>query len=298
MKKYILPVLAIISTAAVQSCSNDIPFDACGQIEATQVTVSAEVNGRILELDIMEGDKVNEGDLIGAIDSTQIVLQIAELRERIEGAGSRMVDIRRQSEPNKTQLASLEKDLERYSNLLDNNAATRKQVDDINDKIRILKAQMDAQEQSWERGNSNVLSEMGVYEVQLAQKEDQLAKCRITVPVSGTILTKYAEKGESVTTGKPLYKLADLDEVFVRAYFTTAQLAGMKLGDTVTVIPDDGTSSPKEYKGTVTSISSQAEFTPKNIQTRDERADMVYAVKVAVPNDGSLRLGMYAYIRK
>ena len=298
MRKYILPALAIITAAGVQSCKNEIPFDACGQIEATQVTVSAEVNGKILDLTIMEGDKVQEGELVGAIDSVQLVLQIKELRQRIEGSVSRMVDIKRQSEPNVHQLESLKKDLERYSNLLEKNAATKKQVDDIVDKIKILEAQMDAQKQSWERGNSNINSEMSVYEIQLAEKEDQLAKCSIKAPVSGTVLTKYAEKGESVTTGKALFKLADLDNVFVRAYFTTEQLAGMKLGDTVTVIPDDGTSSPKEYKGRITSISSQAEFTPKNIQTRDERADMVYAVKVAVPNDGSLRLGMYAYVRK
>lgn len=298
MRKYIFSTLAIISVAVLQSCNNDIPFDACGQIEATEVTVSAETNGKILDLRIKEGDKVNEGDIIGAIDSVQLVLQIQELKKRIEGAGSRIVDIRRQSEPDKSQLESYEKDLERYSNLLGKNAATQKQVDDINDKITILKAKMAAQSQSWERGNASVNSEVSMYEIQLAQKEDQLAKCLITVPVSGTVLTKYAEKGESVTSGKPLFKLADLDDVYVRAYFTTDQLAGMKLGDTVTVIPDDGSASPKEYKGRITSISSQAEFTPKNIQTRDERADMVYAVKVSVPNDGTLRLGMYAYIRK
>lgn len=298
MRKHILSALAIISAASLYSCSNEIAFDACGQLEATQVTVSAEVGGKILDLGIMEGDRVQEGDIVGALDSTQVILQIMELKERIDGAESRIVDIKRQSEPNVSQLESLEKDLTRYSNLLSSNAATQKQVDDIKDKIRLLKAQMDAQKQSWERGNANVRSEMSVYRTQLAQKEDQLAKCRITAPVSGTILTKYAEKGESVTAGKPLFKLADLDNIFVRAYFTTAQLAGMKLGDTVKVIPDDGTPSPKEYDGTVSFISSQAEFTPKNIQTRDERADMVYAVKVAVPNDGTLRLGMYAYIRK
>ena len=116
--------------------------------------------------------------------------------------------------------------------------------------------------------------------------------------MTGTVLTKYVEKGETVTNGKPLFKVADLDNVYVRAYFTTSQLSGMKLGDTVTVIPDDGTASPKEYVGRITSISSQAEFTPKNIQTRDERADMVYAVKVSLKNDGDIRLGMYAYVRK
>ena len=295
--KHILFALLALS-AMVQSCGNDIKFDACGQIEATEVTVSAESNGKILDLNLEEGDMVEAGQMIGGIDSVQIVLQIRELKERMEGAKSRMVDIKRQSEPNVSQLASLEKDLARYSKLLESNAATYKQVDDIKDKIAILKAQISAQTQSWERGNSSVISDISTYGIQLAQKEDQLSKCHIIAPVTGTVLTKYVEKGETVTAGKPLFKIADLDNVYVRAYFTTSQLSGMKLGDTVTVIPDDGTASPKEYEGRITSISSQAEFTPKNIQTRDERADMVYAVKVALKNDGDIRLGMYAYVRK
>lgn len=295
--KHILLAILALSTM-LQSCGNDIKFDACGQIEATEVTVSAESNGKILDFNLEEGDRVEAGQMIGGIDSVQIVLQIRELKERMEGAKSRMVDIKRQSEPNVSQLASLEKDLARYSKLLESNAATYKQVDDIKDKIAILKAQISAQTQSWERGNSSVTSDMSTYGIQLAQKEDQLSKCQIIAPVTGTVLTKYVEKGETVTTGKPLFKIADLDNVYVRAYFTTSQLSGMKLGDTVTVIPDDGTASPKEYVGRITSISSQAEFTPKNIQTRDERADMVYAVKVALKNDGDIRLGMYAYVRK
>lgn len=295
--KHILLAILALSTM-LQSCGNDIKFDACGQIEATEVTVSAESNGKILDFNLEEGDRVEAGQMIGGIDSVQIVLQIRELKERMEGAKSRMVDIKRQSEPNVSQLASLEKDLARYSKLLESNAATYKQVDDIKDKIAILKAQISAQTQSWERGNSSVNSDMSTYGIQLAQKEDQLSKCQIIAPVTGTVLTKYVEKGETVTTGKPLFKIADLDNVYVRAYFTTSQLSGVKLGDTVTVIPDDGTASPKEYVGRITSISSQAEFTPKNIQTRDERADMVYAVKVALKNDGDIRLGMYAYVRK
>lgn len=280
------------------SCGNDIKFDACGQIEATEVTVSAECSGKILEFDLEEGDEVEAGEVVGGIDSLQVLLQIQELKERMAGAKSRMVDIKRQSEPDLGQLKSLEKDLTRYTNLLQSNAATPKQVDDIKDKIAILKAQIAARTQSWERGNAGINSEIATYTVQLAQKEDQLAKSRITSPVTGTVLTKYVEKGESVTSGKPLFKIADLDNVFVRAYFTTSQLSGVKIGDRVTVIPDDGSASPKEYEGRIVSISSQAEFTPKNIQTRDERADMVYAVKVALDNDGSIRLGMYAYVRK
>lgn len=292
-------IMIFAATAAIlSSCTKDIDFDACGQIDAIQVTVSAESNGRLLALDVMEGDRIAAGQMLGAVDSTQTVLQIEELQQRMEGAASRIVDIRLQSEPNVSQLKSLENDYARYSNLLNSNAATQKQVDDLRDKIEILKAQIAAQKQSWERSNAGVRSEINTYDVQLAQRRDQLAKCSIVAPVDGTVLTKYAQAGESVTTGKPLFKVADLNKMFVRAYFTTSQLSDIKLGDKVTVIPDDGTSSPKEYEGQITWISDQAEFTPKNIQTRDERADMVYAVKVSVPNDGSLRIGMFAYIKK
>lgn len=279
-------------------CRNDIEFDACGQIDAEQVTVSAEANGRILSLNVREGDVLEAGQMVGAVDSVQVALQIRELQQRRDGAKSRLIDIARQQKPQMDQLASYENDYRRYSTLLEKNAATQKQVDDIRSQIDVLKSQIAAQKQTWERNNSSVQSEISTYEIQIAEKQDQLSKCRICSPVSGTVLTKYANEGESVTSGKPLFKLANLSETYVRAYFTTSQLGTLKLGDELTVIPDDGSASPKEYKGRVIWISSQAEFTPKDIQTRDERADLVYAVKVALPNDGTLRLGMYVYVRK
>lgn len=292
-------ILAAASAVTILAgCRNDIDFDACGQIDAEQVTVSAEASGRILSLNVREGDVLNAGLMVGAVDSVQTALQIRELEQRRDGAMSRLIDIDRQQAPQKDQLASLENDFRRYSSLLANNAATQKQVDDLRSQIDILKSQMAAQKQTWERNNSSVRSEISTYEIQIAEKRDQLAKCRICSPVAGTVLTKYANEGESVTVGKPLFKLADFTETYVRAYFTTSQLSTLKLGDEMKVIPDDGSASPKEYTGRVIWISSQAEFTPKDIQTRDERAELVYAVKVAVPNDGSLRLGMYAYVRK
>lgn len=299
MKRTYILLAAIAATLPIaNSCKSEMEFDACGQIDATTVTLSAESSGKLLEFDVTEGTKVEAGTEIGLIDTVQVSLQIAELQQRISGSDSRLVDVKRQSKADESQLISLQNDLQRYTNLLASNAATQKQVDDIKDKIAILKDKMAAQEQSWERGNQSVQSEKSTYAIQLAQKKDLLSKCHITAPISGTVLTKYVEAGESVTNGKALLKIADLENTYVRAYFTTAQLAGLKLGDTVTVIPDDGSDKPKEYKGTITWISDQAEFTPKNIQTRDERADLVYATKVTVPNDGSLRLGMYAYIRK
>ncbi|MGM9735452.1 MAG: HlyD family secretion protein [Candidatus Cryptobacteroides sp.] len=294
-----MTILAIIAIAlAAISCRHDIPFDACGQIDAVQVTVSAEANGRILSLDIEEGQTLSKDCTVGAIDSLQTFLQICELKERMEGARSRLIDIPKQQAPQVSQLESLETDLARFSALLENNAGTRKQVEDITSQIAVLKGQMAAQKQTWERSNAATLSEISTYEVQIAQREDNLSKCRIKSPIDGRVLTKYAEAGECVTSGKPLFAIADMSSLFVRAYFTSEQLGSMKIGDRFTVIPDDGTPSPKEYEGTLTWISDQAEFTPKNIQTRNERADMVYAAKVSVRGEGNLRLGMYAYVRK
>lgn len=292
--RLVFAALALVAAG----CGKNIEYDACGQVDATQVTVSAENAGRVLSMAVEEGEVVTAGQLLGALDSVQTYLQIMELRERIAGSSSRLVDIKKQGQPNLSQLENLQNEYERYSKLLEGNATTRKQVDDLTDKIAVLKAQIAAQTQSWERGNASVRSEVQGYEIQLARLEDQLAKCRIVAPVSGTVLTRYAETGEFVTLGKPLFKVADLDQTYVRAYFSSAQLSGLKLNDTVTVIPDDGTASPKRIQGRVIWISEQSEFTPKNIQTRDERADLVYAVKVAVPNDGTLRLGMYAYVRR
>lgn len=297
MKRYEI-LTFVAATVIFAGCRNDIDFDACGQVDAEQVTVAAEAGGRILSLNVKEGDVLESGQLLGAVDSVQTALQIKELEQRKEGARSRLVDIGRQQAPQKDQLANLENDYRRYSSLLANNAATQKQVDDLKSQIAVLKSQMAAQKQTWERNNASVHSEISTYEIQIAQKKDQLAKCRICSPVAGTVLTKYANEGESITVGKPLFKLANLSEMYVRAYFTTVQLGALKLGDELTVIPDDGSAAPKQYKGRIIWISSQAEFTPKDIQTRDERAELVYAVKVAVPNDGSLRLGMYAYVRK
>ena len=206
------------------------------------------------------------------------------------------VDIKCQTEAQYARLENLETELRRFSDLLAKDAGTQKQVDDIESEIAVLKGQIAAAEQNYRQNNENIDRETGTIDVQIAQTEDMLAKCRIKSPIDGTVLTKYAEAGEMVTTGKPLFKVADMENLYVRAYFTTAQLSEVKLGDEVTVIPDNGTREPDRYTGKVTWISDEAEFTPKNIQTRDERADLVYAVKVAVRNDGRLKLGMYAYI--
>ena len=298
MERIVTNIAAVAAAAAaLVSCRMKSPdFDACGQINATEVTVSAENSGRLITLDIEEGDVLSRGTYVGCIDSVQTYLKKEELISRKASALVKKVDIKCQTEAQYARLENLKTELRRFSDLLAKDAGTQKQVDDIESEIAVLKGQIAAAEQNYRQNNENIDRETGTIDVQIAQTEDMLAKCRIKSPIDGTVLTKYAEAGEMVTTGKPLFKVADMENLYVRAYFTTAQLSEVKLGDEVTVIPDNGTREPDRYTGKVTWISDEAEFTPKNIQTRDERADLVYAVKVAVRNDGRLKLGMYAYI--
>lgn len=288
---------AAAALTCIAGCGRRTPdFDACGQIDATEVTVSAESSGRILSLDVEEGDRISEGDCRGYIDTVQISLQRDELIRRKESAKVKTVDIDCQTRAQYAKLENLGIELRRATDLLGKDAGTRKQVDDLNSEIEILRSQISAAEQNYRQNNESVACEINTIDVQIAQTEDKLLKCRICSPADGTVLTKYVEEGEMVTSGKPLFTVADMDHPYVKAYFSSAQLAGLHVGDKVRVIPDDGTRVPEEYQGTVTWISSEAEFTPKNIQTRDERADLVYAVKVAIENGQNLRLGMYAYV--
>lgn len=299
MKTYeLLKTLATAAAAAaLAGCGHKVPdFDACGQVDATDVTVSAESNGRIIRLDIKEGDRLTKGECIGCIDTVQIWLQKKELERRKESARVKTVDIRCQTEAQYAKMENLETELQRARDLLKKDAGTQKQVDDFESEIKILKGQIAAAEQTYRQNNESIECEMNTLDVQIAEAQDKLDKCRIISPIDGTVLSKYAEEGEMVTSGKPLFEIADMDNLYVRAYFSTAQLAGLKVGDKVKVIPDDGSQKPQPCEGTVIWISEEAEFTPKNIQTRDERADMVYAVKVAVKKGTPLRLGMYAYI--
>lgn len=296
--KHSLNFLILILPLLFAGCSDGSDdFDACGQIEAVDVVVSAESNGKIISLDVPEGAVLAKGECVGVIDSVQIYLQKMELISRKQNAASRIVDIKKQLAPQKSRLENLMVDKERYENLLAKDAGTQKQVDDIEFQIAVSKGEIEAQAQTYKNNNSGVESELAMYDVQIAQKEDMLRKCRIVSPVAGTVLTRYVEEGETVTSGKPIFRIADMNDVYIRAYFSTSQLADLKIGSKVKVYPDDGSNKLKEYEGTVTWISEQAEFTPKNIQTRDDRADLVYAVKISIANDGYLKLGMYAYVK-
>ena len=288
---------AVAAVLSVAGCGPRTPdYDACGQVDAVEVTVSAENGGRMVRLDVTEGDRLLKGECVGSIDTVQIWLQREELLRRKASAAVKEVDVECQMRPQYAQLENLSRELKRASALLARDAGTQKQVDDLSSQIDILEGQIAAAEQNYRQNNESIAAEIATIEVQIAEAEDKLRKCRVCSPIDGTVLTKYVEEGEMVTAGKPLFTIADMDELYVRAYFSTAQLAGLKPGDRVKVLPDDGSRQLREYGGTVIWISEDAEFTPKNIQTRDERADLVYAVKVAVDKGSPLRLGMYAYI--
>lgn len=271
-------------------------FDACGQVEATEVMVSAESNGRIVRLDLTEGDRLRKGMVVGVIDSVQTFLQKQELLRKKANARTKQVDIRRQLASQYERLNNLRVDYERYRILEAKDAGTRKQVEDLASQIAVAEREIAAQKQTYERNNAGIKEEMDLYDVQIAEKEDLLAKCRIVAPIDGVVLTKFAEAGEMATAGKSLFKMVDMNQVYVRAYLTTPQLSEVKLGDSLRVTIDDGTKRQRSYTGKLIWIADEMEFTPKNIQTKDERADLVYAVKIALRNDGYLKLGMYAFV--
>lgn len=291
MKKYI--TIVAIAATVLTACNSKTMYDCEGTFESTEIIVSAEAMGRILSLDVKEGDSVKAGEMLGCVDTVQLCLTRLQMVKNSESLKESRPDVRKQIDPLEEQLAKLETEKARIERLLADGAATQKQLDDINSEIEMTRKQIDAQKSSLQNSVSSLNAQSSSVEMQIAQIEDQLAKCRITSPVDGTVLTKYAEAGEYASAGKPLFKVADLSTVYLRAYLTTAQLAEVRLGQEVSVYADYGGGNTKAYDGTITWISSKSEFTPKNIQTDDERENLVYAVKVAVENDGLIKLGMY-----
>ena len=294
IKKIALP--AALSLLLFSSCrDNDGEYDASGVFEATEVVVSAQGAGEIVELNIEEGQEVTAGFLLGHIDTVQLHLRKEQLQANRLAVETRRYDIPRQVASLQQQIETQKREQLRFENLVKSNAANQKQLDDINAQIALLEKQLSAQIESLENNNRSVAGELLGLSAQIAQIEDQIAKNRISSPITGTILTKYAEPGELATQGRSLFKVADIEHLFLRAYVTAGQLTMMKIGQPVRVFADE--SGRREYAGTVTWISDKAEFTPKTIQTRDERANLVYAVKIAVKNDGYIKRGMYGEIK-
>lgn len=280
------------------SCDgDDAAVDASGTFEAVEVIVSSEVTGTLEELSIQEGALVAEGQPLGWIDSTQLYLKKKQLLAQIDAILSRRPHIATQLASYRVQLETAERELARVRNLFKADAATQKQVDDATAQVSVIRKQMDAHRSSLDVSSQSLVTETLPLSAQVEQLEDQLRRCRIVNPMDGTILAQYAEAHELVTVGKPLYKIADISALELRAYMTGGQLPGIRLNQEVTVLVDDAAGGYREYPGNITWISSKAEFTPKTIQTKDERADLVYAIKVKVKNDGYLKIGMYGEVK-
>lgn len=286
----------LLSLLAV-GCGNRDDFDATGTFEATEVTVSAEANGRILCFDVEEGDSVEAAVPVGAIDTVQLYLQKLQLERQVASARSSRPDVRKQATALREQIAQQQTERRRVENLLKDGAATTKQLDDIDAQLKILQGQLDALLSTLHNNLASIDENSSAIELQIAQIEDRLSKCHIVSPVGGTVLAKYAEAGELAAVGRPLIKVADLGQVYLRAYFTSEQLSSLRLGQQVTVTADFGGDERIDYPGRITWIASESEFTPKSIQTRNSRANLVYAVKIAVKNDGRLKLGLYGEVK-
>ncbi len=291
-------ILFLTSMIAVSACSSDNDtYDATGTFEAVETIVSAEATGTIEKLDIEEGQQLKRGATIGYIDSTQLHLKKKQLQAQIRAVLSKKPNMSAQLAALLEELQHAEHEQRRIANLMKSDAATQKQLDDATAQVNIIKRRISAQESTLGITTSSLVEETLPLQVQIEQLEDQLAKCRIINAVNGTVLTKYVESYETAVSGKPLYKIADLSTVILRAYITGDQFSKAKLNQKVTVLVDDENGSYKEYLGTVQWISDKAEFTPKTIQTKDERANLVYAVKIGVKNDGFLKIGMYGEVK-
>ncbi len=323
MKK--ICVLASVALMLVACGNKEKEFDATGTFEATEVTVSAKSTGELKVFNVSEGEDVENGALVGQINTTQLLLQKQQLettrgqlsanKRQLSSSrkanNSRQLDLEKQLSSIRQQIANAQRERQRYTELVNDGAVPRKRLDDINYQIKVLEKQLEAtrdqirsNNQSLAEQNAGIGAQMdGIdsqaagLEAQIRQIEDQIANANIIAPLAGTVLEKYVELGEYVTTGKPLFKMADTQNMFLRAYVTSAQLQHIKVGQQVKVFADYGDGQKKSYDGTISWISSRSEFTPKTILTDDERADLVYAVKVAVKNDGYVKIGMYGEVK-
>ena len=279
------------------SCGEKSEFDAQGTFEATEVIVSSEANGRIISFNIEEGNMVDANTIIGTIDSVQLYLQRKQLEAQQSALLTSRPDIKKQVSSLKEEIAKQKVELKRIGNMLRDGATTQKQYDDIEAHIRILEGKLDATLSTLTKNASTIDDNSAALEAQISALDDRIEKCKIVSPINGTVLVKYAEAGELATVGKPLMKVADLENIYLRAYFTSNQLADIKLGDNVTVIADFGEDNRYEYDGKITWISAESEFTPKTIQTKESRSNLVYAVKIAVKNDGRIKIGLSGEVK-
>lgn len=292
--------LIIIATMLVvlASCGNkEKAYDATGVFEATEVTVAAEQSGALVKFSVTEGNEIALGQEVGLIDTTQIWLKMQQADATKAVYQSQKPDMEAQVAATRQQLVKARQEQQRYKELVADGAAPSKMLDDATSQVQVLEKQLAAQVSSLNTQTSTLNSQITTTDVQVRQLQDQLQKCHIAAPIKGTVLEKYVEQGEFVTIGKPLFKMADTEQMMMRAYVTSAQLKDIKIGQKATVFADFGDGEKSEYEGVVTWISSRSEFTPKTILTDDERADLVYALKVQIKNDGYVKIGMYGEVK-
>ena len=295
MKQIVLMATVLVLLA---SCGKgERAYDATGTFEATETTVSAEQSGTLVRFDVSEGDEIALGKEVGLIDTTQLWLKIQQMGATKAVYRSQRPDMEKQIAATRQQLAKARQDEQRYKELVADGAAPSKMLDDATSQVAVLQKQLDAQISMLNTQLSTLDSQVLTVDVQVSQLRDQLQKCHVVTPIAGTVLEKYVEQGEFVATGKPLFKMASVQRMYFRAYVTSAQLQNIKVGQQAKVYADYGDGQKKEYEGTVTWISNRSEFTPKTILTDDERADLVYALKVAVKNDGYIKIGMYGEVK-
>lgn len=289
--------LYVLTALMLSACGKDPEYAASGNFEATDVTLSAETAGKILEFDVEEGDTLQADQFIALIDTAQLHYQREQLKFQHSATDVSRPDIALQLAASRRELEKQQRERKRIENLLADGAATTKQLDDINAAISMIKDHIAAQESTLRNNSASITESGSAIQSQAKRIADQIEDCYITTPINGTVLTKYCERGEYAVPGKPLLKIADLSRIYLRAYFTSEQLANIELGQKVTVVANFGGDKLYEYPGTITWIASESEFTPKGIQTQDSRANLVYAVKIAVKNDGRLKIGGYGNVR-
>jgi len=290
--------ITLLAATTLFSCNKpERDFDASGSFEAEETIISAEATGTIKEFALSEGQELKAGQMIGYIDSTQLYLKKKQLMASINAVLSKRPDIATQLGALDEQLKTSEKEKQRMTSLVASGAGTQKQLDDVVAQINVANKQKEALQSTLKITVNGITQETQPLYVQVEQLNDQLTRCRIVNPVNGTVLAKYVEPNEVAAPGKPLYKIADLGEIILRAYISGSQLSQVKLGQQVKVSVDDGAEKYKEYTGEISWISDKAEFTPKTIMTKDERSNLVYALKIKVKNDGYLKLGMYGEVK-
>ena len=303
--------LATISFVLAACGNKEKEYDATGTFEATEVTVSAKATGELKTFNISEGQAVEQGVVVGSIDayqlqqtSEQLEAQKRQLGATRSATDSRRLDLEKQLSSISQQIANAQRERQRFAELVADGAVPKKQLDDINYQIKVLERQREATRDQIRSNNASLAeqskgigAQIDGLNAQQRQIADQIANAQVKAPIAGTVLEKYVEQGEFVAIGKPLFKMADVQNMYLRAYVTSSQLKDLKIGQKVKVFADYGDKEKKTYEGTVAWISSRSEFTPKTILTDDERADLVYAVKISIKNDGFAKIGMYGEVR-